>query len=147
MRVSALATVLACVPLTPAAGADDPDAKALVGTWTITKGEKGGATQDKADSKGEFRFRDGAVRVASGEQEAEYSYELRPSKKPGERPSEIDFRTNAPKGAGGVVLGGIYRLDGDDLVIALSLAPFPRPTEFKTDKDTTVIVFTLKRKK
>lgn len=147
MRASMLASLLACAALPPAVGADDPDAKAFVGTWTITKGEKGGATQDKADSKGEFRFRDGVVKIASGEQEAEYSYELRPSEKSSEKPSQIDFRTNAPKGAGGVVLSGIYRLDGDDLVIALSVAPFPRPGEFKTEKDTTVMVFTLKRKK
>lgn len=148
MRASLpFAAVLACAVLAPAAEPDDPDAKAIVDTWTITKGEKGGATQDKADSKGEFRFKDGAVQIVAGEQDATYGYELRPSKDPAKRPSEIDLRTKLPKGAGGVVLGGIYRLDGDDLVIALSLAPFPRPTEFKTERDTTVMVFTLKRKK
>jgi hypothetical protein len=69
---------------------------------------------------------------------------VRPPKKAGVLP-EIDFRSG--DGPQGVALRGIYKLDGDDLVICVSLAPFARPTELTTTKGTSVMMFTLKRKK
>jgi uncharacterized protein (TIGR03067 family) len=116
----------------------------LEGTWTITKGERQGKEQNKEDSEGEFRFRGASVKVASGAEDAQYRYEVRAAKKAGVLP-EIDFRSG--DGPQGVVLRGIYKLDGDDLVICVSLAPFARPTELATTKGTSVMMFTLKRKK
>jgi uncharacterized protein (TIGR03067 family) len=116
----------------------------LEGVWTITRGDRQGKEQDKEDSKGEFRFRGRSVKIASGEEDAQYRYEVRPPKKAGVLP-EIDFRSG--DGPQGVALRGIYKLDGDALVICVSLAPFDRPSELATTKGTTVMMFTLKRKK
>lgn len=143
MRVYFSCTLLALISATVSAQDPDP-AGPLEGIWTITKGDRQGKEQDKEDSKGEFRFRGGSVKVVSGEDDAQYRYEVRAPKKAGVLP-EIDFRSG--DGTRGVVLRGIYKLDGDDLVVCVSLAPFARPTELATTKGSSVMMFTLKRKK
>ena len=47
----------------------------------------------------------------------------------------------------GDVYEGIYKFDGDTLVIALDLGGKSRPSKFEAEKDSKVIVATLKKEK
>lgn len=139
-------TYCSCVlVLAAAAAAQAPrPAGPLEGTWTITKGQRQGKDQSQEDSAGEFRFRGVSAEVSSGAEDARYRYAVRAARKAGGHP-EIDFRSG--DGPDGLVLRGVYKLDGDDLVICVSLAPFARPTELETTRGTSVMMLTLKRKK
>ncbi|HBC85564.1 MAG TPA: hypothetical protein DCZ94_01285 [Lentisphaeria bacterium] len=55
-------------------------------------------------------------------------------------------RPSTGSGQGSPVIRGIYRLEGDKLVICTAAAGDEKPTEFKTSADTGTVLTELKRK-
>ncbi len=70
---------------------------------------------------------------------------------PNEDPKEIDLKYSGPDRddiePGGDTMRGIYRLDGDKLVICVGIGGGDRPTEFKTTKDDQAFLDNLERVK
>jgi uncharacterized protein (TIGR03067 family) len=116
------------------------DGELIQGSWSIVGLEAGGKAEPEKTYRGNtFTFsKDKALLQERGHPPIEFTYALDPTK----TPKTIDLAT--AKGSSN--LRGIYKLDGDDLVLCLSLGG-ARPTEFTTrpgpggDTET----FTLKR--
>ncbi len=146
MRYLALAACLSLLITTSRAADDDDEYKAFKGTWTVVKMELGGVVQkDKPGETGEFKFDLELAHFVAGDgKPAEFKHELRPKLKP----AEINFFANSMVSK--LVLRGIYKRDGDDLIICVSSTNV-RPTKFKTrfegGDEGGEIMFTLKRKK
>jgi uncharacterized protein (TIGR03067 family) len=145
MRLLALPLLLVLTAQLATANEDVDPYKAIEGTWSVVKLEIGGKVQDKADLSGEFRFGPEITKMVSAGETVEFKHELRPSKKPTEKPPELNFYANTMTSK--LILRGIYRHDGDELVICVAPETQPRPGEFKTTKEGGEIMFTMKRKK
>lgn len=104
----------------PAAAAD------LTGTWVAIKAEQNGAAAaDLVGHRLAFEGQDFTIKSRDGNLVFSGSYAVDPAVKP----PRIDFQVKAPQG---VAWEGIYRLDGNRLVI-VDDAPDPtrsRPTGF-----------------
>jgi uncharacterized protein (TIGR03067 family) len=72
-----------------------------------------------------------------------------PALDPSTDPKCIDLKATNDMGEvrKGDVYEGIYKFDGDTLVIALNLDGKSRPAKFEAEKDSKVIVATLKKEK
>lgn len=116
------------------------DLDAIIGTWWIVGLENGGKTHPEKTFRGNtFSF--GRMKGANIATLAEGKY----------TPVEFGFSldpTRTPKSLDLVLRGntvrGIYKLEGDDLTICMSLGG-PRPTDFATRAAGDTETFTLKR--
>lgn len=148
MRRLAFAILLFAFACHAAAQQPDPkkksDLELIQGVWRIVGLESGGKKQsDKSFSGNTFTFRKdkkGADLAVLQETPpyppVDFAYSLDSAK----TPKSIDLTTKA----GGNKALGIYKLEGDDLTISLSLGG-PRPTEFATKAGGDTETFTLKR--
>lgn len=147
MRLAAPALLLA--GLVSAALADQPgepgrkadqkpktDAELFEGTWLIVALEAGGKAEPEANYRGNtLTFTPTKATLREGKHAPiEFAWSL----DPGKGPRAIDLTAKA------VTIRGIYRFDGDDLTLCLSVGP-NRPTEFATRAGGDTEVFTLKR--
>src|SRR5262245_45447230 len=135
--------VLALLPHSPAQQQPEqkakPDAEAIIGTWSIVGLETGGKGEPEKNFRGNtFTFtKDKATLREGSYQPIDFTYTLEPAK----TPKTIDLTTT--KG-GSNTIKGIYKLEGDDVVMSLSIGGM-RPTEFATKTGGDTETFTLKR--
>jgi RNA polymerase sigma factor (sigma-70 family) len=125
-----------------AAGKDEApkDEEAILGTWAIVSCEEGGQKPPEGAmiiGAKVIIAADGKMTTKQGEKEQEFTYKLRPAKKP----KEISLTNDK-----GVTLPGIYKLDGDTLRVCFDRGG-DRPTEFASKEGTTVVLTVLKREK
>jgi uncharacterized protein (TIGR03067 family) len=144
-EVAAMCRFLSCVVLLclwsdTLTSAAEPGEKEIVRDWTLTEMELGGKVQKESSGKWTFNGSVLTMRADDGP-DVEFQYELRP----GKSPPQIDLYANAK--AGKLTLKGIYKLDGDKLVLCVVAASQDRPTEFKTTKDNGAVMFTLTKRK
>lgn len=144
MRVITFALVLVLAAPSPAqqqpAPKAKPDTEAIQGTWSIIGLEAGAKASPEKNYRGNsFTFGKDRVTLREGVYQAvDFTYTLDSTK----TPKAIDLTTG--KGGGSSTLKGIYKLEGDDLVLCLSLGGM-RPTEFATKAGGETETFTLKR--
>jgi uncharacterized protein (TIGR03067 family) len=137
------ATVVNAEP--PKIDAAKADVAKLQGTWQMTAlTDEMGAAPAKELSEWTFEFNGDKVTNSQSKDRKGRSltYALDPSKEP----KTIDMSD------GGLVIEGIYRVDGDDLTICLVTGSrngktAPRPPQFKADKSKKYSLFVLKRVK
>jgi uncharacterized protein (TIGR03067 family) len=116
------------------------DQELIKGTWRIVGLESGGKTQsEKGISGNTFEFSkvkgvDTVVLMERAYPPVEFAYSLDPTKSP----KEINLATKGNRAL------GIYKLEGDDLTICLSLGG-SRPADFATRAGGDTETFTLKR--
>jgi uncharacterized protein (TIGR03067 family) len=140
------ATTYALVLLTPwgARAQEADDGKLLAGTWEVTSGEQGGRELTKAMLGGQRLVfaAGGTYRVLLGDNEVESgTYRI----DPGKTPREIDLKITRGQDAGKAQLG-IYKLEGDSLVLTFQMAgEADRPEEFETKAGGGRFLLRLKR--
>jgi uncharacterized protein (TIGR03067 family) len=148
MRRVAFAIALFALTCHTAAQQPDPkrktDLELIQGAWWIVGLESNGKKQpEKAHSGHTFTFRKdkekkgvdvAELKESSPYPPVEFTYSLDQSR----MPRAIDLTTK------GNTARGIYKLDGDDLTICVSLVG-PRPTEFATKTGSDTETFTLRR--
>jgi uncharacterized protein (TIGR03067 family)/prepilin-type processing-associated H-X9-DG protein len=118
-------------------GKDDPDKKALEGTWLVTKAVQGGM-----DAPAEFVSKvklivkgDKMTLSFEGQGDKDAGYKIDSSKKP----KTIDLSPTDGK-----MMEGIYEVKDDTLKFAFG-EPGSRPTEFKSDAGSKVMLMEFKR--
>src|SRR5262249_20098381 len=115
----------------------------IQGTWQIVALEAGGKPEPERNYKwNSFTFsrdksNDKAVLREVGHLPTDFTFKLDPIP----TPKTIDLTTKT-----GITLRGIYKLEGDDLTMCLSVGS-SRPTEFATKAGGDTETFTLKRSK
>lgn len=120
------------------------DPPSLVGDWAVQSAVRGGKVE-KDDGPASITFTaDGKLRVREGKREKpeEIPYTHNPKKDP----AEIDLTEPGGGMKGGEVMKGIYRIDGDTLLLCLSMEG-DRPTTFDSPAGANRILVTLKRVK
>ena len=123
-------------------GAGRSDALQLKGRWSVTSTERYGAKQVSPQIWTEWVFQSsGRITLKRNDGELEVSFKLCESK----NPKEIDLV--GITGRKGVVSTGIYLLSGDTLKICWRQDGNLRPTEFKTESKSNLLMYELKRKK
>ncbi len=143
MRTLVLAIVL--VALANATRAQPPDQspsttktdqELFVGVWSIVGLETGGRPEPDKNYKGNtFTFtKDKAVLRERGFQNIDFNYSIDSTKSP----KTIDLKMK------GGALKGIYKIDGDDLVMCVSIGG-SRPADFATKAGVPAETFTLRR--
>jgi len=141
-RFGLAAVIFACVCT---ATAQQPkltktDPELIRGSWWIVRLESGGKQQSDKGFKGntltfsKVKMVDTAILSERPYQPVEFTFKLDPS----QTPKTIDLMTR------GNTAHGIYKLNGDDLTICMSLGG-SRPTEFTTRAGGDTETFTLKR--
>jgi uncharacterized protein (TIGR03067 family) len=145
---AAVVVVLAAAPADPPklSEAALKELKKLEGRWTFEKIAAKGTEREKPLVEGEvivLEIKDRRLTAAGREE-----YEI-VALDPAADPKVFDLKTvpGDPKREG-VVVEGIYKLDGDTLVLALHLGRDKnRPSGFDPSKDAATMVWTLKREK
>lgn len=142
MRTSLFALLAFCLADQTPAGQEPkpkPDPEAILGSWSIVGLETAGKPESEKHYRGNtFTFtKDKATLLERGYPPVEFTYTLDPT----QTPRRIDL--TAGKGGAGM-LKGIYKLEGDELVLCLSLGG-TRPTEFATKAGGDTETFTLRR--
>ena len=148
-----LAAILALSLVVPAADAKEKELsdvakkelKKLEGKWKATKvvaeGKEIEPTMNGVDLVVEFK---GRTFLFLGEELFEVA-----ALDPSTDPKLLDFK--ALKDMGEITKGStyeaIYKLDGNDLVLALSTGTTNRPSKFESEKDSKTVVVTFKREK
>jgi uncharacterized protein (TIGR03067 family) len=135
----------ACLLLAAAEGkSKDKDAKAdhpLEGVWKVEKLVANG-NEIEAAKGSKFTFKGSKLTREAEEGPQTYTFKLDPSKKP----ATVDFSPDEGD-LKGKTLKGIYKLQGGELHLALSLDPeAKRPADFPKESDELVLI-TLKRDK
>lgn len=119
----------------------DADSKAIVGTWSPVSLEVAGERRDAASEPGALpaTFKDGKVLLND---EEIFSYKLDASTDP-----KIIDLTKLKDPDKGQVLEGIYKFDGEMLVVCLwtGQGTKARPSEFATKAGDNFVLVTLKR--
>jgi uncharacterized protein (TIGR03067 family) len=133
----------ACLLLVAAEG-KDKDGKAehpFDGVWKVEKLVANGNEIDAAKGS-KFTFKGSKLTRQAEEQDETYSFKIDPSKKP----ATVDFVPDQGEQKG-KTLKGVYKLQGDELHLALSLDPdAKRPADLPKESDELVLI-TLKRDK
>jgi uncharacterized protein (TIGR03067 family) len=126
-----------------AVGAPGPKDKVnpskIEGDWTIMEYLQGG--QERTDRKGiVFRIGDGKILTVGKKEEVDYKLDAKTD------PPSIDLIP--PKAAKEGSLRGIYKLEGDTLIICFPKGGrIERPKKFESPADTQIVLMTLKRVK
>jgi uncharacterized protein (TIGR03067 family) len=120
-------------------------ANRIQGEWVVTKLELFGTVQDKADISGEMEFGDDHLIMKSKNKTgrldvSRFNIQLTPDK----TPCEIELFTDDKRT---ILMLGIYKIEGDELVLCWRPIQFTRPETFKTSREDQGTMFTLKRKK
>jgi len=130
--------LVAGAPLKKDGPAKDPPT--LVGEWVGETGVRGGKPENPPAgtaltfmADGKVRFREGADAKAE-----EGTYTVDPKKDP----AEIDIVP--PNGAKGVTILGIYKVEGDTLILCFAMGQ-DRPKVFAAPDGSEVILVTCKR--
>jgi uncharacterized protein (TIGR03067 family) len=112
------------------------DQDLLQGTWQVVSIEFSGETRDHSDKK--YTFRGGRVIEDRPQQLDEGTFKVETTK----NPKCIDFTLGefAPRQQ-----LGIYKVDGDRLLICWGNAADQRPTDFVTDKKAKTFLYRLER--
>ncbi|WP_439629947.1 TIGR03067 domain-containing protein [Gemmata sp.] len=139
LLLAGLASAVADQPAEPGRRAGSKartDADLVEGTWLIVGLEAGGKAEPEANYRGNtLTFTKDKATLKEGKHAPiEFAWALDPTKSPG----AIDLTAKA------VTIRGVYRFDGDDLTLCLSIGP-NRPTDFATRAGGDTEVFTLKR--
>ena len=149
-----LAALVALSLVVPAADAKEKelseaaqkDLKKLEGVWKAVKQVNNG-TEEEPKMGGEdvvIEFKGRTLLLAGKE------FLTVATMDPAADPKCIDFKSLVDMGpvSKGMVFEGIYKLDGDTLVLALHLeGGSNRPAKFESEKDSKVIVVTFERQK
>jgi uncharacterized protein (TIGR03067 family) len=122
-------------------GAHGDDAKDLNGTWVIVRAEANG--EDLSDAfvgKSVLKVEGGKHTLRLGDEKTDGTHHLYPTQEPKAYDLEV---------VGGPLEGtktlGIYRFDGDKLIMCSSPAGKPRPKEFSAAKGTDQLLIVWKR--
>jgi uncharacterized protein (TIGR03067 family) len=147
MRITGLALLLAITTACATVGAPGPKETRKPtdppsGEWEVLKWEKNGRVQV------EFRDRpsDMTMRFAPTKWitlDGKFPVEERAGYYKNGEAFEIDLSPGNPKS----VMRGIWKIDGDTLLLCLAARGADRPTEFTAPKDSKRSLWTLKRKK
>lgn len=132
----------------PAKEAVKKDRDRFQGTWAFVSIESDGKLDDKPPKGDKAVFKDDKLVLTAGGMTQELTFDL----SPGDDPKGIVL---IPKEAPGVNyhLQGIYKLDGDELMICWALPVKEdmigkvRPKQFKTQAGSFTVLVTLKRVK
>jgi uncharacterized protein (TIGR03067 family) len=133
-----------------AVGAQDDatkkDLKAMEGTWAVTVHEFGGEKVSEDQNKqfnGKLVVKDGKYTVFTGDMKiGAGTIKLDASK----TPKHVDAVSD--EGADkGKAMQGIYKIEGETMMVCFGQPGSDRPTEFKTKKDTTQMLLSYKRAK
>lgn len=139
--VAALLFALSACSIAAADEKTDADNKAITGTWTPVSLEMAGEKRDAAGDPGALpaTFKDGKVLLND---EAIFSYKLDASTDP-----RIIDLTKLKDPEKDQILEGIYKFDGEMLVICLwtGMGAKARPTEFATKAGDNFVLVVLKR--
>jgi uncharacterized protein (TIGR03067 family) len=120
--------------------------KKLEGKWRITKVVFNGKAKPGDDGFFEFKGRR-VIGLEGGEVEDYFEVVILD---PATWPTILDLKALVDMGSlmKGTVYESIYKVDGDDLSLAIYLGTGKkRPDKFVSEKDSNVIVITLKREK
>jgi len=135
---------LVCTLPAVAEDAVQKDQKQLQGTWLVTGAEKDGQAFDRIKG-GKLTVKDSNFTiVTAGGVELKGDLRLDPAKKP--RQLDLAHQEGLLRDK---TWEGIYDLDGDDLKLCYAEADSgkPRPSEFKTEPDSRLLLVIMKREK
>ena len=131
----------------PLPEAAQKELKKLEAKWKAVKAVANG--NEEANSKEIYiEFKGRKILVTDDGKEMEF-FEVA-AMDPSTTPKLLDLKALVDMGpiTKGTVFEAIYKLDGDDLVIAIHIgADKKRPDKFESEKDSMVVVVTLKREK
>jgi uncharacterized protein (TIGR03067 family) len=133
-----------------AVGAQDDaskkDLKAMEGTWAVTVHEFGGEKLSEEQNKqfnGKLVVKDGKYTVYMGDTKiGAGTVKLDASK----TPRHVDA-ISSEGDEKGKAMPGIYKFEGETMMVCFGQPGGDRPTEFKTKKDTQQILLSYKRVK
>jgi uncharacterized protein (TIGR03067 family) len=119
----------------------DKDEKAILGTWAVTKAEREGQSDDKAEGNKLTFEKQGKLKFQrKGEEDAKTgTYKLDTAKSPHQL-------TIAPDD-GSPEITAIYKIDGDQMKICMPRPDAELPTEFATKAGSKSMLLVLKREK
>jgi uncharacterized protein (TIGR03067 family) len=128
---------------TVAAADKDTELKALEGAWILDAAELEGRdhTDDFAGMKLILKGTDYTIEF--GENSDKGTFTINVEKKP----KWIDIQTGAKGPFMGKLLPGIYKIDGDKLILCAHADAKTRPTEFDAKEKTRNMLLTYKREK
>jgi uncharacterized protein (TIGR03067 family) len=121
----------------------DAEVKALEGTWVLDAAELDGRdhTDDFAGMKLILKGTDYTIEFAENSDKGTFTVNAE------KMPKWIDIKTGAKGPFMGKTLPGIYKIDGDKLVLCCHADAKARPTEFDAKKTTRNMLLTYKREK
>jgi uncharacterized protein (TIGR03067 family) len=138
-----LCLCLTAVASLSAFASDQPDAKAIQGSWTLVKAQLGGQPMGEEVMKTiSLKLADGKYAVLASGEPDNGTYTLDPSTKP---KSITVTGTEGPNH--GKTFPSIYELKGDTLRICYDLSGMKQPKEFKSVAGTKLFLVTYHRKK
>ncbi len=119
---------------------EEKRADPLAGTWKVTKFETDGQAADVGESS--LAFKDGKYTVVMGGKEVESgAYKIDASKKPATL--DFDIKAGSDKGK---KQPGLFKIDGDKLIVALALPGAEKRPE-KIESGDGVVYAELKKAK
>jgi uncharacterized protein (TIGR03067 family) len=140
MRVVSVVLLVAGATL---AADKQAELKALEGTWVLDA-----ATLDGRDHGADFEgmkliLKGGGYTIEFAENSDKGTFTIDPAKSP----KWIDIKTGAKGPFKGLTLPGIYKIDGEKLVLCCHADGKSRPTEFGAQSKTRNMLLTYKREK
>ncbi len=114
---------------------------ALKGKWqVVTLEDSDGKTPEEETRKMRASITDSVISTKQGKDDSQGEYTIDPTK----NPKEIDIKLlDGPEK--GKWVKGLYRIDGDTLVICSADPGEDRPKEFKVAKGSNSVLITFKR--
>jgi uncharacterized protein (TIGR03067 family) len=152
MFAAILALTFAAAPLEekekPLPEAAQKDLKKLEGKWKAVKATVNGNEENDANKEILVEFKGRKILVTEDGNEKEF-FEVA-TLDPSTTPKLIDLKALQDMGpiTKGTVYEAIYKVDGDDMSLAIYFAEGKkRPEKFESEKDSMVVVVTFKREK
>ena len=153
IRFQLLTLVMMVLFVGPLVTADDPNAEVvkkenpkLEGTWVVVKSEVAGIKDDSSSKViRTYTFKDSKVIIKNGDEVAtEAPFEIDPKKSP--KTIDFDFPVkDAKQNPKKEKTPGIYKFEGEMLIVCHTVWGFPRPKKFSTDEKEKSILITMKR--